>query len=64
MTLGTLRARRDYFEACHWKARGDRAKQRECLDKALATQFYDIEVLIECYQIPDSPPTTTRRFAS
>ena len=34
---------------------GDRAKQRECLDKALATQSYDIEVLIECYQIPDSP---------
>ena len=44
-----------YFDACHWKARGDRAKQRECLDKALATQFYDIEVLIECYQVPDSP---------
>ena len=45
----------DYFDACHWKVRGDRAKQRECLDKALATQSYDIEVLIECYQIPDSP---------
>ena len=27
----------------------------ECLDKALATQFYDIEVLIECYQMPDPP---------
>ena len=55
VTLGTLRARMYYFDACHWKVRGDRAKQRECLDKALATQFYDIEVLIECYQIPDSP---------
>ena len=55
VTLGTLRARMDYFEACHWKAQGDRARQRECLDKALATQSYDIEVLIECYQMPDSP---------
>ena len=55
VTLGTLRARMDFFEACHWKARGDRAKQRECLDKALATQSYDIEVLIECYQMPDPP---------
>ena len=53
--LGTLRARRCFYDACHWKARGDRARQRECLDKALATQFYDIEVLIECYQMPDPP---------
>jgi tetratricopeptide (TPR) repeat protein len=55
MTLGTLRARIDFFQACHWKMRGDRAKQRACLDKALATQCYDIEVLIDCYQMPDSP---------
>ena len=27
-----------------------------CLDKALATQNYDIEVLIECYQVPNPPP--------
>ena len=27
----------------------------QCLEKALATQSYDIEVLIECYQMPDSP---------
>ena len=53
VTLGTLRARMYYFEAFHGKVQGDRAKHRECLDKALATQFYDIEVLIECYQIPD-----------
>jgi tetratricopeptide (TPR) repeat protein len=53
-TLGTLRARMYYFSACHWKVQGNRTKQRECLDKALATQCYDIEVLIECYQISDS----------
>ncbi len=55
LALGAVRARVDYFDACHWKALGDRAKQRECLEKALATQSYDIEVLIECYQIPDTP---------
>ncbi len=55
VTLGTLRARLDYFHACDWKTRGDRARQREYLDKALATQSCDIEVLIDCYQMPDSP---------
>lgn len=53
VSLGTLRARMYYFDACHWKVQGNRTKQLECLDKALATQFYDIEVLIECYQMPD-----------
>jgi len=55
VTLGALRARMYYFDACYWKVQGNRAKQCEHLDKALATQFYDIEVLIECYQLPDSP---------
>jgi hypothetical protein len=51
-TLGRLTARRCFFEACRWKAEGDRARQRAALDKALATQSYDIEVLIECYHLP------------
>ena len=45
----------NYFAACRWKAEGSRGKQRACLDAALATQSYDIEVLIECYQMADSP---------
>ena len=55
LTLGALRARMHYYDACRWKAKGDRARQRQCLDNALATQSYDIEVLIDCYQMPDSP---------
>jgi tetratricopeptide (TPR) repeat protein len=55
VTLGTLRARLYYYDACLWKLRGDGAKQREYLDKALATQSYDIEVLIECYHVADPP---------
>ncbi len=53
-TLGSLRARKYFFDACRWKVQGDRIRQRECLDKALATQSYDIEALIDCYQLPDS----------
>ncbi len=55
VTLGALRSRRLFFQACDCKARGDRAKEREYLDKALATHAYDIEVLIACHQLPDSP---------
>ncbi len=49
-----MRARRHFFEACHWRDKGDRAKQRAALDAALATQGYDIEVLIECFRLPDA----------
>jgi tetratricopeptide (TPR) repeat protein len=55
-SVGELRARRYYFEACHWRDAGDRTKQRAALDAALATQAYDIEVLIECYHFSDSLP--------
>jgi tetratricopeptide (TPR) repeat protein len=55
ITLGMLRSRMNYFWACHWKAQGDRVRQRASLDSALATHAYDIEVLIECYRVPDSP---------
>jgi tetratricopeptide (TPR) repeat protein len=54
LSLGELRARRHFYEACHWRDKGDRAKQRAALDAALATQGYDIEVLIECYRVPDA----------
>jgi len=53
-TLGSLRARRCYFDACYWKSRGDLVRQRASLDKALATKSYDIEVLIDCFHLPNS----------
>ena len=34
MAPENLRAMMHYFRACHWEARHDAAKQRECLDKA------------------------------
>jgi tetratricopeptide (TPR) repeat protein len=53
-TLGALRARKEYFDACRWKAQGDFARQRAALDRALGAQGYDIEVLIDCYKLPGS----------
>ena len=64
LSLGELRARRFYFEACRWREQGDRAKQKAALDKALATQSYDIEVLIECYRLPARTPIIARTPAS
>lgn len=55
LPVAELQARRQYFEACHWRDQGDRAKQRAALDAALATRAYDIEVLIECFRLPDAP---------
>ncbi len=54
LALGELRARRSYYEACHWRDAGDKVKQRAALDAALATNAYDIEVLIECYRVSDA----------
>jgi tetratricopeptide (TPR) repeat protein len=54
-TLGEIRARMHYFFACHWAAKGDRARQAESLDKALAEDPSDVDVLIACYRLPAAP---------
>ncbi len=50
-----LRAMMHYFRACHWEARHDAAKQRECLDKAGKDDPTDPDVLIARYRLPDEP---------
>lgn len=55
-TVGEVRSRMNYFIACHWEAKGDRAKHREFLDKALAAAPGDIDVLIACYRLSDATP--------
>jgi tetratricopeptide (TPR) repeat protein len=55
-TLGEIRARMHFFFACHWAAKGDRARQAESLDKALAEDPSDVDVLIACYRLPAAPP--------
>jgi tetratricopeptide (TPR) repeat protein len=51
-----VRARMNHFFACHWLAKGDAAKQRDALDKALAADPTDVDVLIACYRLAGQPP--------
>jgi tetratricopeptide (TPR) repeat protein len=59
-----IRARMNYFLACHWQSKGDKAKQRECLDKALAADPNDVDVLIACYRLPEQPSEYHARIVS
>jgi len=54
--LASIRARMNYFFACHYEERGDKPRQREHLDKAVATGKPDIDVLIACYKLADAGP--------
>ncbi|HEY4759094.1 MAG TPA: hypothetical protein VIH42_00800, partial [Thermoguttaceae bacterium] len=54
--LSELRSMMYYYQACHWETSGDRAKQRDCLDKALAAESGDVDVLIACYRLPEQTP--------
>jgi tetratricopeptide (TPR) repeat protein len=51
-----LRARWHFFSACHWASKGDRAKQRAELDKALEADPEDLDALIAAYHLPGQPP--------
>jgi len=55
-TVGEIRARMNYFYACHWEEQGDRAKQREYLDKAIEADPGEIDTLIARYKLPDRTP--------
>lgn len=45
-----------YFQACHWQTIGEESKHSECLDKALALDPANIDVLIACYRLPKQTP--------
>ncbi len=51
--LPPVRSRMNYFFACHWQGRNDRAKQHEHLDKALKADPTDVDALIASYRLPD-----------
>ncbi|MCG2682318.1 MAG: hypothetical protein L6306_01745 [Planctomycetales bacterium] len=61
--VNELRSRTHYFFACHWEAKRDAAKQREALDKALAVNPEDIDVLIACHRLPGQPPEYRAKIA-
>jgi tetratricopeptide (TPR) repeat protein len=51
-----IRSRMEYFYACHFADHGDRQQQREHLDKAIAADPSDVDVLIARYRLPDQTP--------
>jgi tetratricopeptide (TPR) repeat protein len=61
-SLGELRARQHYFQACHWESQKDLAKQASELDEALKQYPGEVDVLIACYRLPDRPPEYRRKI--
>jgi tetratricopeptide (TPR) repeat protein len=62
-TAMQLRAWMYYYQACRWAASGEQDKQRECLDKALAADAENVDVLIACYRLPKQTPEERKRIA-
>jgi len=56
LSAGETVARMHYFFASHFKAKRDRAKQREHLDKAFETGEADVDVLIAGYRFSAKDP--------
>jgi tetratricopeptide (TPR) repeat protein len=54
--LPAIRSRMNYFFACHFESRNDRAQQRAYLDKGVAADPTDVDVLIARYRLPDQTP--------
>ena len=52
---GEIAARMNYFLACHWEAKGDRAKQRQFLEQALRADAAEVDTLIALFQSAGSP---------
>ncbi len=61
-TPGSIRSRMHHFYALHWAGQGDRKKQKEHLDAALAADPTDVDVLIACYRYPDATPEWKARI--
>jgi tetratricopeptide (TPR) repeat protein len=53
---GHATARFNYYFACHYGARRDRSKELEHLEKAIAADPLDADVLIALYRLPDQTP--------
>jgi tetratricopeptide (TPR) repeat protein len=52
-TVREIRGRAAYFFACHWRERGDRAKQIHYLDEAVQHHPGELDALIARYHLPD-----------
>jgi tetratricopeptide (TPR) repeat protein len=55
-SVAELRARMNYFLACHWQAKGDAAKHRQYVEEALKVYPTEVDSLIARYRLPDQDP--------
>lgn len=55
-TVQAVRARTDFFYACHCQKQGDPAKQRKYLDQAVQHDPAELDALIDRYQLPNREP--------
>lgn len=62
--LRELRSRAHYLHACHWESKGDAAKQREALDKAIETNPEDVDALIACHKLAGQTPEYRAKIAA
>ena len=53
MEAADIPARMNYFLACHWEQKGDRAKQRQYLKEAIRANSFEVDTLIALARLPD-----------
>jgi len=63
ISVPEIRARMNYFFACHWEEQGDRQKQRKHLEEAIQADPREIDTLIACYRLPDPPAEFRKKVA-
>jgi tetratricopeptide (TPR) repeat protein len=61
---GSISSRMHFFHSLHHKANNDTQKQTEELDKAVAADPRDADVLIALHRLPNSGPDRSKRTAS
>jgi tetratricopeptide (TPR) repeat protein len=59
--LPALRARMNLYMACHFRDRGDTAKQREYLERAIQYDPTEVDVLIAMYRVQDAGDTWRKK---
>jgi tetratricopeptide (TPR) repeat protein len=55
-SVAELRARMNYFFACHWESKGDAAKHRQYVDEALKAYPTEVDSLIARHRLPNQDP--------
>jgi len=60
-TVEGVRARMNFFHACHWAGKDDPSQHRQFLDEALKHDPAELDALIARYRLPDTEPEYHRK---